>query len=80
MNLIDFKEEKSKKGGVVTSESLIKNLLKEVEEGKIQRVVYIALDKNGYYITGHSETNNSTLVGDIEIGKQLIMDEMREYD
>jgi len=80
MKLIDFKEKKSEKDGTVTTESLVKSLLKEIEDGKIQRVLYIALDKNGYYITGHSETNNSTLIGDIEIGKQLIMDEMREYE
>ena len=78
MKLIDFKEELAKKNGKVTPRSLAKNLLQGVDEYNIKSIIYIAVDETGEYFFGYTSSRTESIIGDLEIGKHLILRDMEE--
>lgn len=77
-NIIDFKEELAKKNGRVTPKLLAENLLQGVGEYKVKSIVYIAVDEDGEYFFGYTSNRTETIIGDLEIGKHLILRDMEE--
>lgn len=76
--IVDFKEELARKNGKVTPKSLAENLLRGVDEYNVKSIVYIAVDENGEYFFGYTSNRTEGIIGDLEIGKHLILRDMEE--
>lgn len=78
MKPIDFKEAKAKKEGNYTPKRLAEDLLKAIEDGKIEKLCYVIKSKEGDLEVGWSEMLTTEAIGYLEVGKQYIMDDMRK--
>jgi hypothetical protein len=74
--LVDFKELKASKDGILTPKALISNVMDHIEE--VEEVVVIIRKKDEEIIHGCSEMNQSKAVGLCELGKMLIINDMWE--
>lgn len=76
MKTVDFNELRAKKNGEITVKRLIENLLNAVEQGEIESVVYVTTNKNGEFLVGNNDMWPTDTIGMLEVGKQLIIDDM----
>lgn len=74
----EINEYRAKKEGRTTPKELINNLMDAITSGEIDCVVYITRDKEGIIETGWSDIVHTEAIGLIEIGKQKLIDDMRE--
>jgi hypothetical protein len=74
----EINEYRAKKEGRITPKELVKNLMVAIENGEIDCVVYITRDKEGIIETGWSDIVHTEAIGLTEVGKQRLIDGMRE--
>jgi hypothetical protein len=74
--LVDFKELKASKDGILTPKALISNVMDHIED--VEEIVLIIRKKDEEIIHGCSEMNQSKAVGLCELGKMLIINDMWE--
>jgi hypothetical protein len=78
MKVIDFDEKLAEKRNDVKPEALISHLLDEIKRGEIDSVVYVTKNKNGTISLGFSTMMPTQVLGYLELGKQLMIDDMYE--
>lgn len=78
MKVVDFNESKAKKNGEITPKSLIENLLIAIEKGEVESVVYVVKRKDDIIDAGNSTMNSTEVLGLLEVGKQLVINDMYE--
>lgn len=64
--------------GEITPKTLLETIQKSVETEDIEAIVYVTKDKNGVIVTGWSVNDLTSVVGMLECGKRLVLDDM--YD
>lgn len=74
----DVNEYKARKEGKVTPKMLIEILAKEIEEGNIDSLAYVARRKDGYIMSGWSNMSHTETIGLFEIGTNQVIDNMYE--
>jgi hypothetical protein len=72
----DFSEYKAKKSGEINPKELIKHLSTAIENGEVQDVVYVAKQPDGYFKVGWSTQVTTEVLGCLEVGKHIIIDDM----
>lgn len=78
MKIVNFDEEKAKKNGELTPKALIEDLLEQINSGNVEQVVYVVKYKDGEVDNGYSHLEQTTVIGLLECGKQLVFDHMYE--
>lgn len=71
-------ERRAKREGKVTPKACTENLLKAIEHGEVETVVFVARQPDGVIKTGWSNTLHTELLGLLECGKNQILCEMSE--
>ena len=75
-NLAEYRE---KKEGTTSPKTLIKNLNLHLQEfDDVEQIVYVAKQKGGTIVCGHSSDYPTKHIGLLEIGKRLMVDDMLE--
>lgn len=72
----EFLEHKAKKEGRTTNKSLVENLLEAINNDKVDFLVYVAKDKSGEIRAGWSESTHLQLLGLLETGKVIVINDM----
>lgn len=73
----ELSEYKAKKNGVTTPRALVTNLLNHMNEMQdIDVVIYVTRHKDGEVEIGYSEGQQSEIVGLLEIGKTLTINDI----
>lgn len=78
MKIIDLKEKKASKNGEITAKALLETILKIVEKGDVEAIVYVTKNKNGVIATGWSVNESTAVIGMLECGKQIVLEDMYE--
>jgi len=76
LKVINFDEKLAEKRNDVKPEVLISHLLEEIKKGEIDSVVYVTKSKDGTINLGFSTMLQTQILGYLEIGKQIVLDEM----
>ncbi|TCT20914.1 hypothetical protein EDD68_11242 [Melghiribacillus thermohalophilus] len=76
----DMNEYRARKNGQVTPKMLLELLEKEIEEGNIDALAYVARRKDGYIISGWSNMPHTEIIGLFEVGKKQVIDHMYENE
>jgi len=71
-------ERRAKREGKVTPKACVDNLLKAIERGDVEAVVFVARQPDGIIKTGWSNTLHTELLGLLECGKNHVLFEMSE--
>lgn len=74
--MIDFEEAKQKQKRGTTVKELIESALKHSDE--TESIIIVSKQKDGTVLTGFSWESSLESLGMLEIGKQTVMNEMRE--
>ena len=75
----ELSEYKAKKNGVTTPVALVTNLLNHMKETQdIEVVIYVTRNKEGEVVIGYSEGKQSEIVGLLEIGKTMVVNDILE--
>lgn len=78
MTVIDLKEKIAEKKGMLTPKALIEDLLEQINRGEIETVVYVAKAFDKEVKCGHSEKEQSSIIGLLELGKVSVINDMYE--
>lgn len=78
--LKDFIKHKNEKEGIVTVDVLIENLYEASKQGLVNKIVYIAIDNEGFIVHGCNTMSSFESMGILEAGKIQILDSTRCYD
>ena len=74
---IELNEFKAKKNGITTPKALVNNLLNHICTSQdIDVVIYITRGKDGEVEIGYSEGRQSEIIGLLEIGKTLTINDI----
>lgn len=76
MRPVDFNERKAIKNGEITIKSLTSSLSDAVERNDVKTVVYVTVDYSGNISLGYSDAEQTNIIGLLECGKQIVMDDM----
>lgn len=74
--LDELRERRAKRQGNVTPKACIQNLLRAIELGEVESVVFVARQPNGIIRTGWSDTMHTELLGMLECGKFELIEDM----
>ncbi|EST11265.1 hypothetical protein [Sporolactobacillus laevolacticus] len=75
-NFLDYKAEKE---GIITPKSVIENLIKAINEGLVENVVFCVKTEDGEIKYGYSEQDQLQALGLFEAGKTLLLSDMDCY-
>ena len=78
MKTVDINEKRAEKKGEITQRVLISHLLTAIENGEIEHVVYVAKNKDGIIDYGCDNMPQTEIVGLLECGKLLAINDMYE--
>lgn len=78
MKTVDLKEAKARKNGEITPTYLTENLALAAKEGRIEKIVYFSIDDDGVIRGGWSKMTTTELMGLIEIGKQQVIENIKD--
>ena len=74
---VELNEFKAKKNGITTPKALVNNLLNHICISQdIDVVIYITRNKDGEVEISYSEGNQSEIIGLLEIGKTLTINDI----
>lgn len=71
--LTDFKNQKK---GIITPKALTENLLRAIENGEVEELIYVAKGTDGIIRVGWAESTHLKLLGLLEVGKTYVIHEM----
>ena len=74
--IINLSEMQAKKNGDVTPLRVLDEVQSLLESGDITKLMYISLNSDGNIVAGWSTTDSNELLGMIEIGKQLVLNDV----
>lgn len=75
-NTIDLQQKKAEKNGEITVARLLERSLENADD--LKRIVTIAIDKNGYVLTGWNHGGTLEALGMLEAAKVQILNDMEE--
>lgn len=78
MKPIDFKEKKAAAEGKITPRSVIENLLRAIDEGHVESVVFVTSSPDGEIRTGWSSDSHLKLLGLLKSGEMQVLQDMYE--
>ena len=74
---VELDEFKAKKNGITTPKALVNNLLNHIcTSQEVDVVTYITRNKDGEVEIGYSEGRQSEIIGLLEIGKTLTINDI----
>ncbi|WP_419957228.1 hypothetical protein [Psychrobacillus psychrotolerans] len=74
---VELNEFKAKKNGITTPKALVNNLLNHIcTSSDVDVVIYITRNKDGEVEIGYSEGRQSEIIGLLEIGKTLTINDI----
>ncbi|MDZ5711651.1 hypothetical protein [Jeotgalibacillus haloalkalitolerans] len=74
----ELNEYRLKKEGKITPKEVIKNLLEAIDRGEVEEVVFVSKGTDGVIGTGWSEISLLTMIGLLEAGKVMALDELKD--
>lgn len=74
--VVNLSEVQAKKNGDVTPLRVLDEVQSLLEAGDITKLMYISLNSDGDVVAGWSTTDSNELLGMIEVGKQLVLNDV----
>ena len=74
--IVTLSEMQAKKNGDVTPLRVLTEVQSLLEGGDITKLMYISLNSDGNVVAGWSTTDSNELLGMIEVGKQLVLNDV----
>lgn len=74
--IVNLSEMQAKKNGDVTPLRVLNEVQSLLEGGDITKLMYISLNSDGNVVAGWSTTDSNELLGMIEVGKQLVLNDV----
>lgn len=74
----ELSERRAKREGRITVKELIHNLYDASKLTEIESIVFVCREKSGEIRTGWNDVLHSEIIGLLELGKQMVIDNMRE--
>ena len=78
MKVVDFNKKLAEKRNDVKPEVLISHLLEAIKNEEVDSVIYVTKNKDGTMSLGFSTMFPTQVLGYLEIGKKLMLDDMYE--
>ena len=79
-NIQDFRKIMAKKKGEVLLEEVIENLYKAVQQGLIEDLIFVAVQKDKQVVHGLNTMDAFRAIGLLDTAKLLIQDSIYEHD